>query len=140
MKAALSTSDITIEETEEIEATLNDVEVFAKVLISPSSAAPETVQHLSYSFDSNSIFQINDTLKINMAAIHYELAVLEAMGRFSENSAPSIGNSAPVACPDVASCIFHLCEASMLGHRAAALALGKLRHGLQTELLKVVNY
>lgn len=40
---------------------------------------------------------------------------------------------------DVASCLFHLCEASLLGSCAAALALARLRAGLGTALLEVLG-
>jgi hypothetical protein len=40
---------------------------------------------------------------------------------------------------DLASCLFHLCEACLLGSCAAALALGRLRAGLGTSLLEVLG-
>lgn len=35
--------------------------------------------------------------------------------------------------------MFHLCEASLLGSCAAALALGRLREGLGTDLLEILS-
>jgi hypothetical protein len=36
---------------------------------------------------------------------------------------------------DISSCLFHLCEASVLGSCAAALALGRLKYGIGTDIL-----
>jgi hypothetical protein len=141
MKASLSASSISAEESEELDKSLKDAEEFAIFSMTSNASSSETIQNLSYSFGSNSTFQVTETLRANMAAVHYELAVLEAMGRFSDADVEvsSVDGKLPVPKPDISSCIFHLCEASMLGHCAATLALGKLRHGLQTELLKVFS-
>lgn len=42
---------------------------------------------------------------------------------------------------DISSCLFHLCEAAVLGSCAAALALGRLKFGIGTEVLaSLVDY
>lgn len=61
---------------------------------------------------------------------------LSAAGRFSTNEGGASGFD-DVA--DVSSCLFHLCEASLLGSCAAALALGRLRAGLGTALLEILG-
>lgn len=66
--------------------------------------------------------------------VHLEIAILEAAGRFSSGEGNKYHDVA-----DVASCLFHLCEASMLGSCAAALALGRLRAGLGSDLLEVLG-
>ena len=56
-------------------------------------------------------------LDSNVALLHFELALLEAAGRFSEDVFDPI--------PDLSSCVFQLCQASMRGNSAASLALGR---------------
>jgi len=64
---------------------------------------------------------------------HYCLLYYVA-GRFSQFDGNKFEDVA-----DVASCLFHLCEASLLGSCSAALALGRLRAGLGTALLEVLG-
>jgi hypothetical protein len=65
------------------------------------------------------------------------ISLFFAAGRFSKFDGNTSSSLDDVA--DVASCLFHLCEASLLGSCAAALALGRLRSGLGTDLLEVLG-
>jgi hypothetical protein len=90
-----------------------------------------TAEIQTYSWDERECGLCKTELQIaeltrNIGHVHYELCLLEASGRFSEEA------SAKNPTPDVSSCLFHLCEASNHGHKYAALALGRLRHGLCT--------
>jgi hypothetical protein len=84
-------------------------------------------------------------LQRNVAEVHLELAVLEGVGQFSHSSAVRFGTSAFSAgtggASDVSSCVFHLCEASVLGSCAAALSLARLHYGLTSSVLaSLANY
>lgn len=68
-------------------------------------------------------------LDINIALVHFELALLEASGRFSEEIFDPL--------PDLASCVYQLCQSSMRGHVGASLALGRLRSGLPTAVITI---
>lgn len=70
-------------------------------------------------------------LEVNEALLHFELALLEATGRFSDDVFDPV--------PDLTSCVFQLCEASNMGNVAAALALGRLRNGLSTAVITVLD-
>lgn len=84
-------------------------------------------------------------LQRNVAEVHMELAVLEAVGQFSHSSAVRFGTAAFSAGTggdsDVSSCIFHLCEASVMGSCAASLSLARLSYGLPSAVLaSLMNY
>lgn len=75
-------------------------------------------------------------LQRNIAEVHLELAKLEGVGQFANSSCVRFGSAAFSAgtggCSDISSCIFHLCEACVLGSCAAALSLARLHYGLET--------
>ena len=67
---------------------------------------------------------LNQTLlTTNLSHVHFELAHLAALGRFTDFS------------PEISSCVFHLCIAAKLGNVMATVALGRLRMGLGTCIL-----
>lgn len=93
-------------------------------------------------------------LQKNLGSVHFELAAIEASGRFHvvDERLRVVGESGndvavqeavshaalnPVA--DIPSCVFHLCEAARLMNRPALLALGRLTNGLTTSLLPILN-
>lgn len=82
-------------------------------------------------------------LQRNIGEVHLELALLEAYGRFSSASAVRFGSSAQCAGtggqPDISSCFFHLSAACRLGSCAAALALGRVRHGMTSDVSPLLS-
>jgi len=73
--------------------------------------------------------EFHTELQANVAAVHLEIAYLEAAGRFTSNP-----NSKDID-PDVPSCLFHIIIAGKLGNRQALLALGRLRLGIGSSIL-----
>ncbi len=69
-------------------------------------------------------------LERNIGHVHFELALLEAAGRFHEGSTPI---------PDIASCVVHLCLASQMGHCGASAALARVSQGLSSSVLAVLS-
>ena len=84
----------------------------------------------SYSLLAGEGGQGRTELERNIGHIHFELALLEAAGRFHEGSEPI---------PDIASCVVHLCLASQMGHSGASVALARVSQGLSSSVLAVLS-
>ncbi|CAM9501794.1 unnamed protein product, partial [Ectocarpus fasciculatus] len=111
------------EDQREIKRALEECEGHAIDEISSLTAADKTRS-------PDDVMQRSE-LDINVALLHFELSLLEASGRFSEDLFDPV--------PDLSSCAFQLCQASMRGNTAAALALGRLRNGLSTAVITVAD-
>lgn len=73
---------------------------------------------------------ISDSTRRNLGLVHYQLAVLHGMGRFSEEV--SSDQTEDVLSHDVFSVLFHLSHAASLRCVPACLALGRVLAGLGT--------
>lgn len=93
----------------------------------------------------------DDVLRMNLACVHFELALLEAAGKFTRKTrslgvlqrSGTIGSrstdlSAHV--PDISSFLVHIFEAIMLGHADATLVLAKIRLGLEVSIVRFEGF
>ncbi len=79
---------------------------------------------------------ISETTRRNLGLVHYQLAVLHGIGRFSDED-----DSEDAPSHDVFSVLFHLCHAASLRCVPACLALGRVLAGLGScvsDLLEVL--
>lgn len=82
---------------------------------------------------------INDSVRRNLGLVHYQLAVLHGIGRFSDVESPDQPDDSPSH--DVFSVLFHLSHAASLKCVPACLALGRVLAGLGSvvsDLLEVL--
>lgn len=122
-----------VQEPTIFELSVEDKEVVRRALEECEGHALEEIAALSASEPGckpNEVMKRSE-LDVNIALIHFELALLEATGRFSDDVFDPV--------PDLSSCVFQLCQSSMLGHASASLALGRLRHGLSTAVISVLD-
>lgn len=93
----------------------------------------------------------DDVLRMNLACVHYELALLEAAGKFTRKTrslgvlqrSGTIGSRSTdlsAYVPDVSSFLVHIFEAIMLGHAEATLVLAKIRLGLEVSLVRFEGF
>ena len=117
--------EVTTKCTNEVSLSLKKLEdyaisVFTSACNDSGISGKENIVKLHYS-----------ELSINTAYVHFELALLHAAGRFSDDEKDPQ--------PDGVSCIVHLCEASRNGHKPATLALARVCAGDPSEVLTCAN-
>ena len=75
---------------------------------------------------------LDDETKENLGKVHYQLACLHGLGRFTEEDQSSSAQSDKVLHHDAFSVLFHLSHAASLRNVSACVALARVRAGLTT--------
>jgi hypothetical protein len=89
----------------------------------------------------DSLFPHSSAAAAVPVAGRFSMEVTNQKGTQSKGDLASHAIQSPLgdSVADVSSCVFHLAEASVLGSCAAALALGRLRFGLSTDVLMTLS-